>query len=101
MTGGHTTEAPDSITYYSVVSCTSIFIGLLLAYLNGLEITAIDLENAYLNVPCAEKVWFVGGVLIIVLTLYGLKSAGLSWISALAVASWEIGLNPMMTDPNV
>jgi hypothetical protein len=63
----------------------------LIAALNGIDIMSCDLEkscdleNAYLNVQCCEKFWFVGGLecdedkgkaLIVVRGLYGLKSAG-------------------------
>ena len=36
-------------------------IGLLAAALHDVDVLAIDLENAYLNAPCAEKIWFEGG----------------------------------------
>ena len=94
---GHMTEAPNSITYSRVVSHDSIRIGFLLAYLHGIFTTAIDMDNAYLNARCMEKIWFIGGdkyredkgrILIIVLALYGLKYAGLFWRSALAAALW-------------
>ena len=61
VAGVHTIEAPNSITYSRVVSCDSICIGLLLASLHGIEITVIDLENVYLNAPCVDKIWVVGG----------------------------------------
>ena len=85
VAGGHTTEAPASVTYSSVVSRDSIRIGFLIAALNDLDIMSCDLENAYLNAPCREKIWFEGGaecgedqgkVLVVVRALYGLKSAG-------------------------
>ena len=64
----------------------SCYIGLncMLVALNGLDVMACDLENAYLNAPCTEKIWFVGKiecgedngkVLVLVRALYGLKSA--------------------------
>ena len=40
-------------------------------------------------------------MLLIVRDLYGLKSAGFLWISFLAAALQEIGLNPKMVDSNV
>jgi hypothetical protein len=30
--------------------------------LNGLDIMACDLENAYLNAKCKENIWFEGGI---------------------------------------
>ena len=61
VAGGHTTEAPASMTYSSVVSRDSVRLGFLLAALNGVDMLACDLENAYLNAPCREKIWFEGG----------------------------------------
>ena len=57
----HTEQAPNSIIYYSVISRDSIIIGFLLVSLHEVDITTIDPENAYLNEPCVEKIWFVGG----------------------------------------
>ena len=58
---GHTAEAPNSITYSRVVSSDSICIGFLLESLHSVDITAIYIENAYLNALFAEKIWFIGG----------------------------------------
>ena len=71
------------LTYSSVVSRDSVRIALLIAALNDLDIMACDSENAYLNAPCGEKIWFVAGpefglkqgqVVNVVWALYGLKS---------------------------
>ena len=93
VAGGHTMEALTLIMYSSVVSRYSVQIGFLIVALNDLDIMACDLENAYLNAPCREKIWFEGGaecsedqgkVPVVVKALYGLKSAGSSWRAALA-----------------
>jgi hypothetical protein len=60
--GGHTSDTPVAMTYSSVVSRDSVRIGFMLAALNGLDVMACDLENAYLNAPCVEKIWFKGGL---------------------------------------
>ena len=82
----------------------------MLAALNGVDVMACDLENAYLNAKCAEKIWFEGGlecgedqgkVLVVTRALYGLKSAGFSWRSALAQALRDLGFEPMKADPDV
>jgi hypothetical protein len=92
VAGGHMTDTPSSITYSSVVSRDSVRLAFLIAKLNGLDIMACDIGNAYLNAPCREKVWFKGGietgedhgkVLVITRALYGLKSSGASWRSTL------------------
>jgi Reverse transcriptase (RNA-dependent DNA polymerase) len=93
VAGGHTTEAPSSLMYSSVVLRHSIWIAFLIAALNDIDIMSCDLENAYLNAPCREKIWFQGRlecgkdrgkVCVIVRSLYGLKSAGAAFRAALA-----------------
>ena len=110
VAGGHTTEAPSSITYSSVVSRDSVRLGFLIAALNGVDIKSCDLENAYLNAPCKEKIWFEGGkecgdeigkVLIVVRALYGLKSAGNSWRNALAEVLSDLHFESTKADPDV
>ena len=59
--GGHMTEAPSSITYSSGVSRDSVRITLKLAALNGLDILACDIQNAYLTAKCREKIWTIAG----------------------------------------
>jgi hypothetical protein len=57
VAGGHTTSAPTSITYSSVVSRDSVRILLTIAALNAYDVFACDVNNAYLNAPCREKIW--------------------------------------------
>jgi len=52
VAGGHLTDAPQSITYSSVVTRDSIRIAFLIAALNDLDIMACEITNAYLNAPC-------------------------------------------------
>ena len=59
--GGHLTDDTTTITYSSVVSRDSVRIALTIAELNGLAVMCCDVGNAYLNAPCREKVWFLGG----------------------------------------
>lgn len=82
----------------------------MIAALNDLDIMSCDLENAYLNAKCKEKIWFEGGiecgadqgkVLIVVHTLYGLKSAGASWHATLAQVLRDLGFVSTTDDPDV
>ena len=82
----------------------------MIAALNDLDVLAADLQNAYLNAPCAEKIWFEGGakcgedkgkVLILVQALYGLKSAGASWRSAFAQTLRDLYFKLTQADPDV
>ena len=93
VAGGHTTEAPPLITYSSVVSHKSVHLAFLIAALNGVNILSCDLENAYLNAKCCERIWFEAGiecgedagkVCVLTCALYRLKSAGASWQAELA-----------------
>jgi hypothetical protein len=107
---GHTTRAPASITYSSVVSRDSVRIVLMLASLNDLEVFACDVGNAYLNADCREKLWTIAGsefgsekgsVMIIVRALYGLKSSGAAWRARFAETLRELGYRPSESDPDV
>ena len=55
------TDPPDMFTYSSMVSRESITIGFLIAALNGLDVLAADIGNAYINAPCKEKIWTIAG----------------------------------------
>jgi hypothetical protein len=110
VAGGHLTEAPASITYSSVVSRDSVRLAFLIAALNDLDVMACDVGNAYLNAPCREKVWFLGGgeagddrgkVLVITRALYGLRSSGASWRSMLAETIRNLGFESTRADPDV
>ena len=52
VAGRHTTAAPTSMTYSSMVSHDSIQIAFLIAALNDLDIMSMDLENAFIQAPC-------------------------------------------------
>ena len=110
VAGGHTTETPSTITYSSVVSRDSVRLAFLIAGLNTVDIMSCDLQNAYLNAKCREKIWFEGGlecgedrgkVLIVVRALYGLKSAGAAWRSELASALRQLKFESTKADPDV
>jgi hypothetical protein len=86
VAGGHTTTAPSSsMMYLSVMFHDSVRLAFLITALNDIDIMSCDLENAYLNAPCCEKIWFEGGLecskdqgkvcVIAVHSLHGLKSA--------------------------
>ena len=108
VAGGHMTDAPASLTYSSVVSRDSIRIAFLVAALNGLKVLACDIGNAYLNAPCQEKIWFLGGpevgnedkgkVCVMERALYGLKSSGASWRATLMVTLYDMGFVDTQAD---
>ena len=111
VAGGHTTEVPESlITYSSVVSRDSVRIALTIAALNGLQVMACDIQNAYLTADCREKIWTVAGpefgseagtIFLVKKALYGLKSAGAAFRSLLADNLMDMGYRPTKADPDV
>ena len=110
VAGGHTTEIPTSLTYSSVVSHDSVRIILLTVALNGLQVMACDIQNAYLTANCHEKIWTYvgpefgsehGQPMIIRKVLYGLKSSGTAFRTHLAETLHDIGFKPTKADPNI
>ena len=93
----------------NVISRDSVRIAFLIAALNNLDIMSCDLEKAYLNAPCREKIWFEGGiecedqgkVCIIVHSLYGLKSAGAAFRATLAQLLQDPGYKSSRADLDV
>jgi hypothetical protein len=110
VAGGHTTEAPATITYASVVSRESVRIALLLAALNDVEVKTADIENAYITAPNAEKIYTVlgpefgleaGKKAYVVRALYGLKSAGALFCNHLADCMQHLSFTPCLADPDL
>ena len=107
---GHKTDSPASITYSSVVSRDSVRIGFLMAALNGLDVLACDIQNAYLTAPCREKFYTIAGpefgsdagkIMKITRALYGLKSSGASFRSFLSEHLYDLGYRASYADPDV
>ena len=110
VAGGHTTDAPSTLTYASVVSRDSVRIALTIAALNELKVMVCDIQNAYLTADCREKIWTragpefgseVGTIFIIRKALYGLKTAGAAFRALLAETLYDIGYVPTKADPDV
>jgi hypothetical protein len=87
--GGHVTKPPTTQTYSIVVSRESVRIAFLYASLNDLNIMLSDVQGAYLNAPCKEKVYTrcnlefgtknIGKIAVIIKALYGLKTSAFAW----------------------
>jgi hypothetical protein len=110
LAGGHTTVAPATITYDSVVSRESVRIEMLLAALNDVEVKTAGIENAYITAPNAEKIYTVLGPefgpdaenkAFVVRALYGLKSAGASFCNHLADCMQHLGFTPCLANPDL
>ena len=108
---GHKVEPTTSSTYSSVVSRDSVRIGLMIAALNGLDILACDIKNAYLTAPCKEKYFIKAGpefgseqegqIMKVCRALYGLKESGASFRSFLSEHLYDLGYQPTLADPDV
>ena len=98
------------MTYSSVNSCDTVHIGFLIVALN-LDILAGDTQNAFLEAPTKEKIFFYvgdewksdkGKVIIIVRALYGLKSSSLQFCNCLAeVLGNRLGFKSFLADPDL
>ena len=83
---GCRTPNPVTSTYAGVVSRESARISFTYTSLNGLDVLAADVQNAFLQAPCSDKYFtfcgpefgseFIGKLAIIVRAAYGLKSEG-------------------------
>ena len=107
MAGGHMTEAPNTLTYASIVSQEMVQIALMVAALNDLEVKTSDVPNAYLMAPCAEVIHTMlgaefgkdeGKTAIIVPALYRLASAGASFRNHLADCMQHLGYTSCLAD---
>ena len=88
VVGGHITDVTTYMTYYSVVSHDTVSIGYIMDYLNNFYVLASDINNAFLEFPTNEKIFFYAGgawkadkdkFVIVVRALYGLKSSALQF----------------------
>ena len=111
VAGGHLTDPPTSMTNSTVASRESVRIAFLIAALNNLNILADNIQNAYLNAPTSEKLYFVGGRewkadkgknILIVHALYGPKPSALQWQNHQAnIPDNNLGFKFSLADPNM
>jgi hypothetical protein len=88
VAGGHLTDVPNMSVYSVVVSLQGLRMVAFLSELNGLDLWATDIGNAYLEAKTSELLFIVAGpefgdleghMLVIYKALYGLRSSGLRW----------------------
>jgi hypothetical protein len=104
-------DVPKEMTFSSVVSRDSVWIAFTLAALNGLDILAADIQNAYLSAPTEERLYVVAGLEFppdlggrpakIVRALYGMKSSGARFRDHLAASLRDMGYKSCKADPDV
>ena len=107
---GDMTPEPEESVYSSVATLCSLYILILLAELNALEIMQGDIGNAYLESYIQEKVYFIAGVefgplaqhtLIIEKALYGLCSSGLRFHEQLSTVLGKYDFHHSRVDPDL
>ena len=111
VAGGHMTAPLREHVYSGVVSMEAIRIGFMLAKMNGLQVCAGDIGNAYLNAKTKEKVYVIAGPefgpeaegkrMIIDKSLYGLKSSAARFHEHLSTKLKMMGYSPSKADPDL
>jgi hypothetical protein len=102
------TDQPNEDIFSGVVSTETVRICFLLAKLNGLDICAGNIGNAYLYGKTKEKVYIIAGTefgekllgkkLLIDKALYGLKSSSARFHEHLSVKLLSMGYKPSKAD---
>jgi hypothetical protein len=108
---GHKTANQTGSTYAGVVSRESVQIAFTYAALNGIDVFAADIRNAYLQAPSSQKDYIVcgpefgienvGKVALIHRALYGVKSAGKDFRNHLRSRMRHLDFMSCPTDPDV
>ena len=108
---GHKTEDPAGSTYAGVVSRESVRIAFTYAALNGIDLMAADILNAYLQAPASERHYIICGLEFglehqgkrakIVRALYGGKAAGRDFRNSLRSCMIHLGFDSCRADPDV
>ena len=108
---GHKTPQPDNSTYAGVVSRESVRIALTYAALNGIDVVAADIKNAYLQAPSSEQHYIVcgaefgleniGKIALIRRALYGGKVSGADFWRHLRTCMSHLGFISCQADPDI
>jgi hypothetical protein len=110
VAGVHLTDPPSCLTFSSVVSRESVIIAFLIAAINGYDVIATDVQNAYVQASSLEKYYAIAGdefgedkgkTALIVRALYGLKSSGATWRANIAHTLSDMRFVPSCGDPDV
>jgi hypothetical protein len=106
----HLTDIPLESMYSGVVSLHRLRIVTFLSELNGLDLWATDIGNAYLEAFTMEWNYIVAGpefgqleghYLIIVKALYGLRTSGLHWHERFTDCLRNEGFSPCKAEPDI
>ena len=106
---GHKMPDPIGSTFAGVVSLESIRIAFTYATLNGLQVFAADIRNAYLQAPSSQKDYVmcgpefrienIGKVALIHRALYGGKSTGHDFRKHLRLCMHHLNFSPCPASP--
>lgn len=104
------TEVPIESVYSGVVSLKGLRLIMFLAELNGLDILATDVGNAYLEAKTQEKVFIIAGpefgeleghLLVVFKALYGLRTSGLRWHKRFTDTLRDMGFHTSKADSDI
>jgi hypothetical protein len=107
---GHLTDIPLESMYSGVISLRGLRIITFLSELNGLDLWATDIGNAYLEAFTMEQNYIIAGpefgqleghYLIIVKALYGLRTSALRWHECFANCLCNEGFSPCKAEPDI
>jgi hypothetical protein len=107
---GHLTDIPLESMYSGVVSLRGLRIVTFLSELNGLDLWATDIGNAYSEAFTMERNYIIAGpesgqleghYLIIVKALYDLRMSGLCWHECFADCLRNEGFSPCKAEPDI
>ena len=112
VAGGHRTpDVPHEDVFSPVVGMESVRLGFILARLNGLQVCAGDIGNAYLNARTREKVFIIAGPefgpdlegerLLVDKSLYGLKTSAARFHEHLSTKLRTLGYKPSKADADL
>ena len=106
----HRTADPLGTNYAGVESRESVRVAFTLAVMNGLDICAADIQNAYIQAPTPEKHYVICGPefgehqrkkALIRCALYGDKSTGRDYWLHLRSCMEYLGLSPCKADADI
>jgi hypothetical protein len=107
---GHLTDIPVESVYSRVISLHGLQMVTFLAELNGMDLWATDIGNAYLQAFTAKKLVIVSGpefremeghILIISKALYRLRTSGLCWHDCFSKCLCKMGFTPSKAKPDI
>ena len=112
VAGGHRTpHVPKEEVFSGVVSMEAVRLGFIMAHLNGLQVCAGDIGNAFLNGTTREKVFIIAGPefgpklegkrLLIDKSLYGLKTSGARFHEHCSAKLKKMGFMPSKADADL